>query len=170
MSIYATEKLISEARRLAAEFRAATGKPLGISNEIAEFDASRLLDLEICKDRPGGYDAVGRKVPRAGKRIQIKARAIFDEAKSGQRVGQLKLDKEWDSVLLVVMDEKYLPVEIYEAERADVERALDERPLDKRNKRGAMTVARFKNIARMIWNSTEGEITDEIWDNQSAKF
>ncbi|MDH4273556.1 MAG: hypothetical protein OEW08_00810 [Gammaproteobacteria bacterium] len=169
MSVYANDKLISEARRLAAEFRAATGKPLGISNEIAEFDAARLLNLELCKERPGGYDAIGRQDPRIGKRIQIKARAIFDESKSGHRIGQLKLDKEWDSVLLVVMDEKYFPVEIYEAQRADVIQALEERPESNRNKRGMMSVARFKNIAELIWTSVDGEIQDVVWDNRSAK-
>ncbi|MEK6748168.1 MAG: hypothetical protein AABY83_03055 [Pseudomonadota bacterium] len=168
MSVYASDKLISEARRLAVEFRAATGKPLGISNEIAEFDAARLLDLELCKERNGGFDAIGKKTPRVGKRIQIKARAIFDENKSGQRIGQLKLDKEWDSVMLVIMDEKYLPVEIYEAPRSAVMQALSERPENNRNKRGMMSVARFKNIAHLVWTSVDGEIQDDLWDNQLA--
>ncbi len=165
-SIYATEKLISEARRLAAEYRRTMGKPLGISAEIAEFDAARLLDLELCNPRPGGYDAIGRG-PRAGKRIQIKGRAIFDERKSGQRIGQLKLDQEWDSVMLVIMDDNYQPVEIYEAERADIEAALAEHHNPKRNRRGAMSVARFKAIGRMVWNCVDGVVDDEVWDNQA---
>ena len=124
MAIYSIDKLISEARRLAAEFRRTTGKPLpGVSGEIAEHDAARLLDLEICKDRPGGYDAIGRG-RRAGKRIQIKARVIFDEDKAGQRVGQLKLEQDWDSVMLVIMDEDYQAVEIYEADRDEVRRRV----------------------------------------------
>src|SRR5690554_6176445 len=115
VSVYALDKLMSEARRLAAEYRKATGKPLGgVSGEIAGYDAARLLGLELCRDRPGGYDAVGRG-PRSGKRVQIKARAIFDERKSGQQVGQLRLDQEWDLVVLVLMDEDYQPQEIYEA-------------------------------------------------------
>lgn len=168
MSVFSNDKLISEARRLAAEYRAATGKPLGISGEIAEFDAARLLDLEICKERPGGYDAIGRKGLRLGKRIQIKARAIFDENKTGQRIGQLKMDKDWDSVLLVILDESYAPIEIYEATRSDVEHALEERADNPRNKRGAMTVARFKNVAQRVWTAVDGEIQDDIWDNHAA--
>ena len=164
MSIFATERLISEARRLAAEYRRTMGKPLGISAEIAEFDAARLLDLELCNPRPGGYDAIGRG-KRAGKRIQIKGRAIFDEKKSGQRIGQLKLDQEWDSVMLVIMDADYQPVEIYEAERTDIEAALAEQKNSKRAKRGAMSVARFKAIARLVWNQVEGEVDDEIWEH-----
>ncbi len=168
MAIYSVDKLISEARRLATEFRRTTGKPLpGVSGEIAEHDAARLLDLELCKERAGGYDAVGRG-NRAGKRIQIKARVIFGEDKAGQRVGQLKLEQDWDSVMLVVMDENYEPVEIFEAERDAVMDAMDEAGASARKKRGAMTVARFKIIARLVWTREEGEIEDEIWDNQSG--
>ena len=168
MAIYSVDKLISEARRLAAEFRRTTGKPLpGVSGEIAEHDAARLLDLEICKDRPGGYDAIGRG-RREGKRIQIKARVIFDEEKSGQRVGQLKLEQDWDSVVLVIMDENYEPFEIYEAEREDIIDVMEEAAASNRKKRGAMSVARFKIISRLVWTREEGVIEDEIWDNRSG--
>lgn len=167
MSVYSTEKLVSEARRLATEFRRVTGKPLGISSEIAEFDAARILDLELCQERAGGYDAIGRG-PREGKRVQIKGRAVFDEAKSGQRVGQLKTELEWDSVVLVVMDEEYQPVEIYECERADALAALAENKSTNRHKRGAMSLAKFKIISQLVWTREEGPITDEIWDNKAS--
>lgn len=162
MSVYSTEKLISEARRLAAEFRR-VGKPLPISSEIAEFDAARLLDLELCQERAGGYDAIGRGA-RQGKRIQIKGRAVFDEAKSGHRVGQLKTEHEWDSVVLVIMDEEYQPVEIYECERADALAALADNTSTNRHKRGAMSLAKFKIISQRVWTREEGLIT-EIWEN-----
>jgi hypothetical protein len=168
VGIYSVDKLISEARRLATEFRRTTGKALpGVSGEIAEHDAARLLNLTICKEKSAGYDAVGRG-KREGKRIQIKARVIFDEEKSGQRVGQLKLDKEWDSVVLVIMDENYEPYEIYEAERDDILDVMDEAGKSARKKRGAMTVARFRIIARLVWTPEQGEFEDEIWDNRSG--
>ena len=168
MGIYSVDKLISEARRLATEFRRTTGKALpGVSGEIAEHDAARLLNLTICKEKSAGYDAVGRG-KREGKRIQVKARVIFDEEKSGQRVGQLKLDQEWDSVVLVIMDENYEPYEIYEAERDDILDVMDEAGKSARKKRGAMTVARFKIIARLVWTPEQGELEDEIWDNRSG--
>ncbi len=168
MGVYSKEKLIAEARRLAAEFRRTTGKPLpGVSGEIAEHDAAELLNLQLCDDRTAGYDAVGRG-SRDGKRIQIKARVIFDEEKSGQRVGQLKLEKEWDSVVLVIMDENYQAMEIYEAERDDILDSMDDAARSNRKKRGAMSVARFKIISRLVWDRDEGEIEDEIWDNQSG--
>lgn len=156
MALYVTDKLITEARRLAAEFRKTTGKPLGISTEIAEFDAARLLNLDLIPEKPGGYDAVGKSGSRKDKRVQIKGRAIFDETKGGQRIGQLKTNQDWDSVVLVIMNEEYEPVEIYEGEREDIENALDEQQTSNRAKRGAMSVAKFKHVARLVWNAEKG--------------
>jgi len=158
MSVYSTEKLISEARRLAAEYRKTTGKPLGISSEIAEFDAANKLGLELCQERSNGFDAIG-KGEREGKRVQIKGRAVFDEKKSGQRIGQLKVDQDWDSVVLVIMDENYDAVEIFEAEREVILEALNESKSSNRNKRGAMSLAKFKKIADLVWVNEENEIT-----------
>ena len=166
MSVYDVDQLIAQARRLAAEYRRATGKPLGgVSVEISNADAARLLDLELVNDPQVPYDAVGRG-SREGRRILIKGRAIFDQEKGGQRLGQIKLEQEWDSVLLVLMDENYEPFEIYEAEREEIEYAMNEG--GKRNKRGAMSVAKFKIISQLVWSADEGVIEDEIWDNQAT--
>lgn len=167
MSVYSVDKLITEARRVAAEYRRATGKPLpGVSAEICQHDAARLLDLEICQKPVGGYDALGRG-KREGKRIQIKGRAIFDDSKGGQRIGQLKLEQQWDSVVLVIMDDNLEPVEIFEAERDEILMAMEDVADSKRNKRGLMSVARFKNIGRLVWTRENGIENDELWDNQA---
>lgn len=163
--VYQLDKLMSEARRLAREYRAAMGKPLpGITGELAVHDCIRLLDLDPVPAGTGGYDAVGRG-ERAGRRIQIKGRAIFDEAKGGQRLGQLKATQQWDSMMLVLMDQHYDPVEIYEAERADVLAAMDETSRN-RTRRGAVSVARFKIIGRLAWTREDGA-GGELWDNQT---
>ncbi len=167
MSVYSTEKLVAEARRLAAEYRKATGKPLGISSEIAEFDAAKLLNLELCREKTGTYDAIG-KGTREGKRVQIKGRAIFDEKKSGQRIGQLKLEQEWDSIILVIMNENYEPIEIFECDKDIILDESDKIPNSKRNKRGAMSLAKFKIISNLVWTQEEGNINDEIWENQAS--
>lgn len=44
--LYSVEKLISEARTLAADYRNATGKTLALSSEIALHDAITLLELD----------------------------------------------------------------------------------------------------------------------------
>jgi len=159
MSVYSTEKLISEARRLAAAYRKTTGKPLGISSEIAEFDAADKLNLELCQERTSGYDAIGKGI-REGKRVQIKGRAVFDEKKSGQRIGQLKIEQEWDSVVLVIMDENYDAIEIFEANRDIITDALNENKSSNRNKRGAMSLAKFKKISTLVWDNKDGLIED----------
>ena len=165
MTPYAADKLISQARRLAAEYRKTMGKPLpGISAEIANHDAMRLLNLEPCKEQWSGCDAVDPT--RDNKRIQIKSRTIFDETKTGQRIGQLNVDQSWDSVVLVLMDEDYEPYEIYEAEREDILEQVD-RSSKGRAKRGAMSVARFKIIGRLAWTQEDG-IEPEVWDNQGG--
>lgn len=155
---------MAQTRKLAADYRRATGQPLPVTSEIANYDAATLLGLELIQPPPGGYDAVGKSGEREGIRYQIKGRAIFDESKGGQRLGQLKLEQEWDAVLLVLLDEDYEPFEIHEAEREVIEEALQESE-SKRSKRGAMSIARFKNIARLVWTREEGAIEDEIWDN-----
>ncbi len=164
MSVYSVDKLISEARKLAADYRKATGKSLGgVSGEIALNDAARLLDLELCDSGVGGYDAVGRGRLK-GKQIQIKGRVIFDEGKSTQRIGQIKIDQEWHSVVLVLMNESYEPVEIYELDREEIMGDLAETD-SKRKKRGAMSVAKFKIIGRLVWIENEGVVDNEVWDN-----
>ncbi|MEE9342559.1 MAG: hypothetical protein V3V12_02870 [Gammaproteobacteria bacterium] len=168
MGVYSVDSLISEARKLAAEFKRTTGKPLpGVSGEIAEHDAARLLNLELLQNKTGGYDAVG-KGRREGKRVQIKGRVIFDENKTGQRVGQVKLEQEWDSILLLLMDDSYEAYEIYEAERDDIMGAMEEQGENARKKRGAMSVNRFKVISSLVWTREDGELDDEVWDNRQA--
>lgn len=160
MSIYSVDKLISEARKLAADYRKTTGKSLGgVSGEIALNDAARLLDLELCDSNVGGYDAIGRGRLK-GKKIQIKGRVIFDEGKSTQRIGQLKIDQDWDSVVLVLMNECYEPVEIYELDREAIMDDLAESD-SKRKKRGAMSVAKFKIIGSLVWSESEGMVDDQ---------
>ncbi len=165
MSLYSVDKLISQTRKLAADYRRATGQPLPLTGEIANFDAANLLDLELLQPAPGGYDAVGRSGEREGLRYQIKGRAIFDDSKGGHRIGQLKLEQEWDAVLLVLLDEEYEAFEIYEADRNTIVEAMDESG-GNRGKRGAMSVARFRNIARLVWQRGEGEVMDEVWENR----
>ncbi|HEC12254.1 MAG TPA: hypothetical protein ENI80_03245 [Acidiferrobacteraceae bacterium] len=165
MGVYSVSKLIGEARRLARDYRQATGKSLGgISAEIAQYDAAEILGLEVVQGQAGGYDAIG-KGERKGKKIQIKGRVVFDEKKSGQRVGQIKIDQEWDSVLLVLMDDQYESCEIYEAQRDDILAELSNAKGGRRSRRGAISVAKFKNIGRLVWDRELGIVGDEIWDN-----
>ncbi len=165
MPVYDVDALISQARRLAAEYRRATGKPLGgVSVEIAQADAARLLGLELVNSPTSGHDAIGTG-EREGIRYQIKGRMIADELRGGQRIGQLRSDGDWERVALVLMDDDYEPYEIYEAERSELEAAMESGQKSRRARRGAMSVARFKILAQLAWSRVEGLVDDEIWDN-----
>jgi hypothetical protein len=148
MGVYQIDKLMGEARRLAAAYRLATGKTLAISGEIAISDAISLLGLEAAPHHAEGYDAV-RERDGGQEKIQIKARTVFDDTRRPHRLGQLKMDKEWDIAMLVLMDENYEPVEIHEAQRGPLEAALAEATP---NKRGTVSVGRFKMIGRCLWS------------------
>lgn len=152
MSLYALDRLMAETRRLAAEYRRTTGKTLAVSGELAIFDAVRLLGLEAVTEEGLGFDAV-RNGAEGPRRLQVKARVIFDEARSGQRLGSLRTDQPWDAVLLVLMNDAYEPVEIWEAERQPLLAAIEECSASARAKRGPLSVARFKHLGRLVWSA-----------------
>lgn len=153
MAVYDVDKLMQQTRKLAADYRRATGKPLGVSTEIANHDVIRLMGL-VPSEPGSSYDALGTG-SREGKYIQIKGRTIFDDKKSGQRIGQLKMDQDWDLVMLILMDEDYEPQAIYEADKETILEATKDTS-EKRAKRGAMSVAKFKAIGRLVWSAEQG--------------
>lgn len=153
MSVYSIDKLITETRRLAAEFRRSTGQVLPVSGEIARHDAARILGLTLCEQRTGGIDALGHG-DREGQRIQVKSRVISQDKKSSARIGQLNPNGDWDTVILVIMDENYEPCEIYEASRQEVEEAMSSS--SNRSNRGALSISKFKIISWLVWTRETG--------------
>lgn len=145
--LYSIGKLISETRKLAAEYRRTTGKTLAVSGEIARHDAVALLGLEPVEEGQG-FDAVDTE----GRKIVIKGRVLFGGQRSSPRIGQLNLEQPWDDVVLVLMDESYHPTEIYRADREVIESLEDETGKSRRNSRGALSVARFKMIGDLVWS------------------
>lgn len=142
--------LLRKAKELARDYRALTGKPLGITGEVAEFAAAQALGLELASAREAGYDAVryadGRKI-----RVQIKGRCLADGSKRGQRVGGIKIEQPWDTVILVLLNEQFDPVAMYEAERGAVVAALCAPGSRARNERGALSVEKFRSISALVW-------------------
>jgi hypothetical protein len=62
-STTSTDELISpfaQVKELAKRYFALTGRPLSVTSEIAEYEASRLLGLELAPVRQPGWDATGR--------------------------------------------------------------------------------------------------------------
>lgn len=143
-------EILAAAKTLAQRYRTLTGKPLGITGEVAEFEAARLLDLKLVDARQAGYDAI-RIENGVPHRLQIKGRCVLPGAKPGQRMGSLDITKEFDGVLLVLMDASFNATAIYEADRAPVIAALTAPGSKSRNERGALGITKFKAIGRRIW-------------------
>lgn len=141
-------ELLGKAKKLAREYRDLTGKPLGITGEVAEYEAARILRLKLTPARHAGHDAVRK---RDGRKFQIKGRCILDGASKSQRMGKIKKTGEFDAVLLVMLDADLNAVEIHEADRDPVIAALEKPGSISRNERGQLDVGKFKKIGRCIW-------------------
>ncbi|WP_424942432.1 hypothetical protein [Aliiroseovarius crassostreae] len=141
--------ILEEVKALAVEYYAATGKPLGVTGEIAEGEAARLLGLELADARMPGFDAV-RQGARGPEKIQIKGR-WKRAGKNWGRVSKINTDAEFDMVMLVLMDGPYEVFQIWEACRADVIARLDAPGSKARNERRSMGVSQFKTIATLVW-------------------
>jgi hypothetical protein len=88
-------EILDQAKSLAKEYYALTLKPLGITGEVAEYEAARILQLELTPARQEGYDAIERN-GNSIRRLQIKGRCVPPNSKPGQRVGSIDKRKEWD--------------------------------------------------------------------------
>ena len=145
-------KVLDRARAVANEYYQLTGRPLGITGEMGEYQAARLLGLELAPARAPGYDAVDK----SGRKFQVKTRCIdADSPRRAQRVGAIKLDHEWHAVLLVLVDRKFDAVGIWEAGREEIMAALAVPGSKARNERGALAVSKFKSIGRQVWPVTK---------------
>ncbi len=152
MSVYKIDKLMEETRRLAAEYRKSTSKTLPVSADLARFDAFRLLGL-LPTDAPiRAVDAL-LQTPEGNKKVQIKGRVIFEEAKRNQRIGQLDFEASWDLVLLVLMNAAYECTEIYELSRDVLNKAMLDNGKLKANTRGALSIKKVKAIGRLCWSN-----------------
>jgi hypothetical protein len=149
-------EILGEAKRLAQEYRRLTGKPLGITGEVAEYEAARILGVQLTPARQAGYDAVETSGGTV-RRLQIKGRCLLDNHKPGQRLGSIRVDKEWDAILMVLLDQNFDAIEMYEAERMPVVTVLTAPGSKARNERGAMAVSKFKSIARLRWRRPAAE-------------
>ena len=146
--------ILHEVKPLAAEYYRLTGKPLGVTGEVAEAAAADLLGLKLADARTEGYDAIRITPTGEQQRIQIKGRALGEKPKLGQRLGRIKTGAPCDRILLVLLDAATLdPTEMWEADYADVIERLAEPGSKARNERGALSLRDFKKLhgASQVW-------------------
>ena len=54
-------------------------------------------------------------------------------------------------MLLVLLDERFEPIEIWEAGRPAIAAAIEAPGSKARNERGTLAVSKFKSIGRRVW-------------------
>ncbi|WP_198585804.1 hypothetical protein [Sphingomonas koreensis] len=142
--------LLREAKQLAARYYMATGKPLGVTGEVAELEAAEKLGIDLVPPRTPGYDATQ---VRDGKlcRIQIKGRAVDPADRYRGLCPSIKCGDQFDVVQLVLLDRGSLDaLEIWEASEAAIAARLAGVSAAKQ-KRNALAITQFKSVAKRIW-------------------
>jgi hypothetical protein len=143
-------ELLRQAKLIACRYYALTGKPLGITGEVAEYEAAGKLGLTLGGARTAHHDAISAR----GERIQIKGRAVNARDPYRGRVPKIRTDGDFDCVLLVLLDKASLDaIEILRAEKMAVERLLDRPGSKARNERRSPSIMQFKAISERVWPS-----------------
>ena len=146
-------QLKHDAKALACKYYAITGKPLGITGELAELEAAELLNLELTDARTPGFDAY-RTRDGVRERIQIKGRAVDASDRYRGRCPSIKCGDQFDYVLTVLLDRQTLDVlEIWEASESAVDARLSAPGSKSRNERASMGLNQFKSIATKVWST-----------------
>jgi hypothetical protein len=143
-------EILSAAKKLAQQYRALTGKPLGITGEVAEYEGAHILGLTLTAARQTGDDETEIRNGQEFK-LQIKGRCVFEGSKVGLRMGSIYINKPFDAVMLVILNSNSEAVAIYEATRTAVVEAVTKPSSKSRNKRGALGVSKFKSIGQVRW-------------------
>jgi hypothetical protein len=145
----------SVAGRALSRYRTAThrehgssGKPLGVTGEVAELEAAERLRLRLTDARTPYYDAVNVN----GERFQVKGRAVRAADRYRGRMSAVKCDGDYEWVLLVLLDIATCEVlEIWQADREAVAARLQAPSSKSRNERNSLGITQFKSIAKKVW-------------------
>lgn len=153
--------LMEQTRLVAADYRDTTGQALPVTAELARFDAIDKLNIQKL-DGKDGIDAIDNNTQ---EKYLIKGRVIFKSGKARQKLGQLSLEAGWEYLLMVIYDKAYQPTQIHKVDRKIIEKELADMPKDKR---GSMTVAKYKAIGKLIWSVDESFSDSDSADNASS--
>ena len=149
---YDVSLLMTQTRKLASDYRRQTGQALPVTEELARFDAISILGLAKVEGKEG-IDAKDKTAAtKSENQYLIKGRVIFKAGKARQKLGGLNLQYPWTHLLMVIYDAEYLPTQIHKISREIIDRELENSPKDKR---GSMTVAKYKAIGELIWENPE---------------
>ena len=146
----AVKALLKQAKLIAIEYYRITSKPLGVTGEVAEYEAAEKLGLTLETARTPAFDAF-RDVNGRRERYQIKGRAVLSNDRRRGRVPKI-VDGQFDAVLLVLLDKATLEtLEIWQADRTKIIERLDTPGSRARNERRSMAISQFVSIAEKVW-------------------
>lgn len=154
MGLYSVNRLMQETRRLAVEYHRLTGQVLPVSSQLAQYYVVQLLDFAEPPLSEPGVEVVGSG-NFEGLKAQIKSRVQFQKESSGNpRIGHINPQGAWNAVLLVLLNQEYYPREIILADKTTLlsDNGSSENP--KLQKKGAMSVAKFRRLGQVIWDNT----------------
>ncbi|MBX3592907.1 hypothetical protein [Sphingomonas sp.] len=143
-------QLIREAQALAARYYRATGKPLGVTGEVAELEAAEKLGLNLVPPRTAGHDAIQLR-DGVRLRVQVKGRAVDPRDRYRGPCPSIKCGDRFDIVLLVLLDRETMEaLEIWEATEGAVAARLAGLS-EAKQKRSALAITQFRSIATRVW-------------------
>lgn len=132
-------QLIDNTTALAIVYRKRFKKNLGITSEVGEYKASKLLKLKRVEGNINpGYDAIDGK-----KKVQIKAR-IFKS--NTDRTGNFSKHR-FDYALLVLLSPEYEVMEIWKASENKVLGAIKAQSYSK----PSLPIGKFMNIGQCVY-------------------
>jgi hypothetical protein len=145
-------ELLGRLKALAGEYYELAGRALvGVADEIAQYEAAaRLADVELAAARDRGYAAI-RRLACGDQRLQINGRRVLVGGASRQRTGSIELNKEWDSVLLVLLDDRYEATAIDEADQRALTNAISGSRSGAGHERAQLSVTKVTSIGQRIW-------------------
>ncbi len=143
-------QILKQTKEVAIAYRELTKRPLGITGEICEIEAANILSLELAEARQSGFDAIGYSDGQTIK-YQIKGRQILKKQFGSQRVGAIDINKEFDVVLLILIDEKFEAFAIYSAMRDIIVETIKSKHIDGKRQRFDMSISKFKSLSKLIW-------------------
>lgn len=135
------DQLIDNIISLAIGYRQRFGKSLGVTSEIGEYKASKLLMLDRAQGNINkGFDAVDSE----GKKVQIKSRIC---SRNKGRTGVFK-NYDFDYAVLVLMSEKYEIICIYKLGKQEIKEEIERQHYTK----NSLPINKFIKIAKQVYS------------------
>lgn len=136
------DELIEQITALAGLYKQRFKKSLGVTAEVGEYKAAKLLNLKLEQGNINkGFDALDTK----GKRVQIKSRIY---TRKGERTGVFG-NYDFDYALLVLLSGEYEVLGIYRMGREAVEREIQKQSY----KRHSLPINRFKKLGKCVYGT-----------------